>query len=171
MRAAAFLLAVPAILTSSFALAATIDTYRVPAGAPGSDRFRVMVEGKVSGVFASPQGLAFTIFKVIWYGPGRHDLKNKSLTLSSGQTLYVSGGAYLANVRSLLIKNAQEVRVRGRGVLAGPTRLVVSRHVDIEGIIINPSRRTWMNKIDASQDVPLGLARRQERAGRARRHG
>lgn len=90
---------------------------------------------------------------VVWFGPGFHDLKKQNITLKSGQTLYLSGGAYLANGRSLIIRDAENVKVRGRGVFVGNTRVYASRHVDIEGIVINPGLRSWMNKIDASQHV------------------
>lgn len=90
---------------------------------------------------------------VVFYGPGYWDLKGETLSLRSGQTLYLAGGAYLDNGRALLIDQAENVTVRGRGILVAPTRVYRSRRVVFEGITIAPNYRTWMNKIDLSQHV------------------
>lgn len=90
---------------------------------------------------------------VIYYEPGFHDLQRQDIVLHSGQTLYLAGGAYLANGRALVIQDAEDVTVRGRGVLVAHTRVMGARRVRVEGIVINPNIRAWMNKIDVSQDV------------------
>lgn len=228
IAAKTLILSIWVLTMSSSAAATTVETYDVPQGAPTAKTFRVEVNGTTSGVFTSPQGLAFTVFSfgqgtvdvkvkcsvavkdvvvrplsarvkpevngnvisfelakprklsvevngkhflfmfadpletkrpkregknVLWYGPGLHDLGGKALRVKSGQTLYLSGGAYLTNSPSLVIQNAGNVRVCGRGVFAGNTRIANSRHVEIEGITINPAKRSWMNKIDCSQYV------------------
>jgi|GEM_PF-539053 len=91
--------------------------------------------------------------RVIRYDPGLHDLHGEDLVLRSGDTLHLSGGAYLANGRSLIVQDAENVLVCGRGVLQANTRVVNSRHVRLEGIVINPTHRAWMNKVEASQYV------------------
>ena len=90
---------------------------------------------------------------VIYYEPGFHDLQRQDIVLRSGQTLYLAGGAYLANGRALVIQDAEDVTVRGRGVLVAHTRVLGACRVRVEGIVINPNIRSWMNKIDVSQDV------------------
>ena len=52
---------------------------------------------------------------VVYFGPGVHILKG-SLKLKDNQTLYLAGGAVLKS--SVVIKNAKNVTIRGRGVIS-----------------------------------------------------
>ncbi len=55
---------------------------------------------------------------VVYFGPGVHDL-NKPLRITSGQTVYLAGGAY---VRGRIVgSNAANARIMGRGILSGET--------------------------------------------------
>ncbi|MFC2087449.1 hypothetical protein ACFLSA_04745 [Bacteroidota bacterium] len=90
---------------------------------------------------------------ILYYPQGYYDLGGKSISLRSGQTLYIAGGAYLTNVEKLLIQDAENVTVCGRGVIRAPVRILNSHDVFIEGIIIAPIKREWMNKIEVSQFI------------------
>lgn len=53
---------------------------------------------------------------VIYFGPGVHKIGN-TLTIASGKTIYLAGGAYVRG--RLRTTNVQNVTIRGRGVLSG----------------------------------------------------
>ncbi len=90
---------------------------------------------------------------VIHFEPGLHNLKGKDLRLASGQTLYLAPGAVLMNAGTLWIEDAEDVTIRGRGVWMGNTRMCNARRVMIEGIVIHPQRRAWVNRLDACEHV------------------
>ncbi len=96
---------------------------------------------------------------VVWFGPGVHDAGEIELT--TGQTLYLAGGAIVRG--SIHAVDAERVSVRGRGVLdgshfpKGDRQLVVFEHcrdVLVEGIatIGTPS---WNLVIGACQRVHI----------------
>ena len=90
---------------------------------------------------------------VIHFEPGLHDLEGRDLRLASGQTLYLAPGAVLMNAGTLWIEDAEDVTIRGRGVWMGNTRMSNARRVTVEGIVIHPQRRTWVNRLDACEHV------------------
>ena len=52
---------------------------------------------------------------VVYFGPGLHEIGDK--VIESGQTVYLSGGAYVKG--RFRANNVQDVKIRGRGVLSG----------------------------------------------------
>lgn len=73
----------------------------------------------------------------IYFGPGIHPIENGELIVSSGKTVYLSGGAILMG--RIHVKDAQNVKVLGRGMVdhtvKGGIRISNSQHVLVEGII------------------------------------
>lgn len=92
---------------------------------------------------------------VIYVGPGLWNIDN--VTLESGQTLYISGGAVVyGTIRG---NNVQNVSVRGRGIIDGslwsswtskgqiakvPIDFIHSKNINVDGIIfMNPNAWTF----------------------------
>ncbi|MFD0692668.1 discoidin domain-containing protein [Paenibacillus sp. GCM10027628] len=73
---------------------------------------------------------------VIYLGPGVY---NQSYTLSSGQTLYIAGGAVVKG--GVILNNSTNAKVIGRGVLdhspAAAVDLSFANNVTVDGIILN----------------------------------
>ncbi|MGR6974515.1 glycosyl hydrolase family 28 protein [Streptomyces cynarae] len=78
---------------------------------------------------------------VIYFGPGLHKTTNNVLTVPSGKTVYLAGGAVLTS--QVAFQNVQNARLRGRGVLYNsPSGVLVeySENIEIDGVmILNPS--------------------------------
>lgn len=74
--------------------------------------------------------------QVIFFGPGIHDVPGGVLSVPSGKTLYLAGGAILKG--QILISNADNVRVLGRGMVDQSVKLGVriahSKNIEINGI-------------------------------------
>lgn len=84
---------------------------------------------------------------VIYFGPGIHkpdDLPNNQIRIKSNTTLYLAPGAVVK--AKLLIDNAENVKILGRGILDHPIRgieITDSKNVEIDGVtIINPDHYT-----------------------------
>lgn len=84
---------------------------------------------------------------VIYFGPGvhqPHDQPGDVYHISSGKTVYIDGGAIVK--AKFLIQDANNVSIRGRGIIMQPERGVEirnSKNVTIEGLtFINPSHYT-----------------------------
>lgn len=73
---------------------------------------------------------------LLYYGPGVHEVKGQVLKVPSGKTVYLAGGAILN--AQILIKNAKNVKVLGRGMVDQSVKLGVkidnSTKVQVEGI-------------------------------------
>jgi hypothetical protein len=73
---------------------------------------------------------------LIYYGPGIHEIPGGKLNVRSGKTVYLAGGAILK--AQILIQNAENVRVLGRGMVDQSIKLGVrianSKKVEINGI-------------------------------------
>jgi len=73
---------------------------------------------------------------VLYFGPGIHDIPGNVLKVESGKTVYLAGGAILRG--QILIKNVENVRVAGRGMVDQEVkqgiRIANSRNVSIEGV-------------------------------------
>lgn len=74
---------------------------------------------------------------VLYYGPGFHEAGEIHLT--SGQTLYLAGGAVVRG--GIFANDVSNVSIRGRGILFQPPTIGVQVHrsnnVTIDGIIVN----------------------------------
>lgn len=74
---------------------------------------------------------------VIYLGPGIHRPEGEALSVPSGKTLYLAGGAVL--VARVLVEEAHDVRILGRGkidyVSHGGIRISNSKNVEVEGVI------------------------------------
>lgn len=85
---------------------------------------------------------------VIYFGPGLHSATNGVQNVTSGQTLYLAGGAVLTS--SIAVWEASNVTIRGRGVLykPGPAPAVdveYSNDVTIDGLIsLNPKYGSYL---------------------------
>ncbi|MFA9193358.1 glycosyl hydrolase family 28 protein [Flavobacterium sp. FBOR7N2.3] len=84
---------------------------------------------------------------VIYFGPGIHqpnDQPGDVYHIPSGKTVYIDGGAIVK--AKFLVNNANDVTIRGRGIVMQPERGVEIRHsknVTVDGVIfINPSHYT-----------------------------
>lgn len=84
---------------------------------------------------------------VMYFGPGIHtpkDLPNNLIRIPSNTTVYLAPGAVLR--AKLLVDNAENVRIIGRGILDHPQRgveVTYSKNVLIDGItVINPDHYT-----------------------------
>lgn len=70
---------------------------------------------------------------VIYFGPGVHELRKHQLHVSSGQTVYLAGGAVLRG--AILIDKAHNVRVLGRGMTdQRAVRITNSKDVKVSGV-------------------------------------
>lgn len=75
---------------------------------------------------------------LIYFGPGVHRLPNDSLSVSSGKTVYVAGGARVFG--TLYVNDARDVKIFGRGIIHPEGRgagvvITRSKNVEVEGII------------------------------------
>lgn len=84
---------------------------------------------------------------VMYFAPGMHrpqDLPNNQIRIPSNTTVYLAPGAVLK--AKLLVDNAENVRIIGRGILAHPIRgieITDSKNVLIDGItVVNPEHYT-----------------------------
>lgn len=73
---------------------------------------------------------------LIYFGPGVHKIKGDILRVPSGKTVYLAGGAIVQG--QILISNANNVRVLGRGMVDQSVKLGVrienSKNVEVSGI-------------------------------------
>lgn len=74
---------------------------------------------------------------LIYLGPGIHRPDSSRLRVTSGQTVYLSGGAILMG--RILVENAENVKVLGRGMvdhtIKGGIHIANSKNVLVEGVI------------------------------------
>ena len=84
---------------------------------------------------------------VMFFGPGVHrpkDLPNNQIRVPSNTTVYLAPGAVLK--AKLLVDNAENVRIIGRGILDHPVRgieITDSENVLVDGItVVNPEHYT-----------------------------
>lgn len=84
---------------------------------------------------------------VMFFGPGIHrpkDLPNNQIRILSNTTVYLAPGAVLK--AKLLVDNAENVRIIGRGILDHPVRgieITDAKNVLIDGItVVNPEHYT-----------------------------
>ena len=74
---------------------------------------------------------------LIYFGPGLHKPEGGRVRVSSGKTLYLSGGAVLMG--QILIDNARDVKILGRGMVDRSVkegiRIANSKNVYVEGLI------------------------------------
>ncbi|KAL1858795.1 hypothetical protein VTK73DRAFT_7800 [Phialemonium thermophilum] len=79
---------------------------------------------------------------VVYFGPGLHTLPSGVLNATSGQTIYIAGGAVLTS--SISVWNASNVTVRGHGVLyntaAAAVDIEYSSGVTVDGVVSLNSR-------------------------------
>jgi hypothetical protein len=106
---------------------------------------------------------------VIYFGPGYHEIgesANQTIELSSNQTLYLAGGAFVTGFISAA--NANNVRICGRGVLSQPAQIrgekpnhkhsVLMKDcqgIEISGIIINRNRAGWSGLLWRCRDIRI----------------
>ena len=84
---------------------------------------------------------------VMFFGPGIHrpkDLPNNQIRIPSNTTVYLAPGAVLK--AKLLVDNAENVRIIGRGILDHPVRgieITDAKNILIDGItVVNPEHYT-----------------------------
>ncbi|KPI08189.1 glycoside hydrolase family 28 [Actinobacteria bacterium OK074] len=65
---------------------------------------------------------------VLYYGPGLHTVPGNVLTVTSGQTVYLAGGAVLK--AEIDVKGVENATVTGHGVLLAPTSTVGGVHIE-----------------------------------------
>lgn len=73
---------------------------------------------------------------LIYFEPGIHQLANGKMSVPSGKTVYLAGGAVLTG--QLLVDHVQDVKIVGRGIIAPSVKMGVfitnSKNVTVEGI-------------------------------------
>jgi len=101
---------------------------------------------------------------VIFFGPGIYHPAGGVIRLKSNQTLYIAGGAVVH--AAVFIENAENVDIRGRGILdgsewpheKGPKEQLLeinsSRHVRVEGIVLRGSYGWTLVPVN-SEDVTI----------------
>ncbi|NUQ99092.1 MAG: endo-polygalacturonase [Streptomyces sp.] len=96
---------------------------------------------------------------VIHFGPGVHTVTGNVLTVPSGKTVYLAGGAVLQ--AQVFFKNVEKAALTGRGMLnAGPGGILCegSRNIRIEDVIImNPNG--YAGTFGMSENVHVKKAR------------
>jgi hypothetical protein len=74
---------------------------------------------------------------VIYFGPGLHEVPRSRLSVPSGKTVYIAGGAVVRG--QILISGVENVRVMGRGIvdqsIRNGLRIANSKNVHVEGVI------------------------------------
>lgn len=74
--------------------------------------------------------------KLIYFGPGIHNIPDGKLLVPSGSTVYVDGGAIIMG--KIRIENAQNVKVLGSGMvdqsIKGGISIANSKNVEVEGL-------------------------------------
>lgn len=105
----------------------------------------------------------------IYYGPGKHLLTN-SISIESGETLYIAGGAYLKFAETvgsprIHMSDATNVTIRGRGIIYMPGtpfgadpawKAIVSENctnVNVSGIILIKRNDGFCNEAYNCDDV------------------
>ena len=151
----------------------------VPSVEDGAVRFAVSQPGQYTVVFNGSVNQALHLFvnppetdvpdpddpNVFAIGPGEWTID--AISLTDGQTLYLSGGAVLHSIVS--VANAKNVRICGRGIIDGsdypawnqpgsyarvPIDLNHSRDVTVEGIIVANSN-CWNVNSYSSRNVTI----------------
>ncbi|MEX0887680.1 MAG: glycosyl hydrolase family 28 protein [Phycisphaeraceae bacterium] len=97
---------------------------------------------------------------VRWFGAGVHDVG--PMTLTSGQTIYLAGGAVVYG--SVQAQDAANLRILGRGILdssklprgrgGGSIRLTDCRDIEIDGVILRDPA-VWCLSTFGCQDVRI----------------
>lgn len=124
-----------------------LDGETLVVSLPGPRKISVEPDGKKGPLLLFANPLETNVPKpdapgVIYYGPGVH--KSDRITVSSGQTLYLAGGAV---VKAGIIAAGENIKICGRGILdgsdwewrKGPTPHVISirgTNVEVSGITI-----------------------------------
>lgn len=80
---------------------------------------------------------------VIYFGPGVHKLPEgkEMFQIPSGKTVYIAGGALVQG--GLEVRDAENVRIIGRGIVDRPVRGVLaamSKNVEVDGVIFRNPR-------------------------------
>ncbi|MEV5608562.1 glycosyl hydrolase family 28 protein [Streptomyces sp. NPDC052225] len=96
---------------------------------------------------------------VLYFGPGVHTVTNNVLTVPSGKTVYLAGGAVLK--AQVFFKDVEKAALRGHGMLhAGPGGILCegSRNIRVEDVIImNPNG--YAGTFGESHNVHVSKAR------------
>jgi hypothetical protein len=73
---------------------------------------------------------------LIYFGPGMHEIPGQVLSIPSGKTVFVAGGAVLKG--QLLVQNASHVRILGSGMVDQSIKMGIrianSKNVQVEGL-------------------------------------
>ncbi|MEO3752416.1 glycosyl hydrolase family 28 protein [Streptomyces sp. B6B3] len=97
---------------------------------------------------------------VIYFGPGVHTHPDRTLTVPSGKTVYLAGGAVLTS--NVIFEGVENARLVGRGVIHGATGGAILVHdcenVQVDGItVVNPRYNTIT--VAESQNVTISNLR------------
>ncbi len=125
----------------SYGITPEVNKRTITFALPQPRNLSIEVNGDIFGnlqLFANPIETARPApgADVIYYGPGIHEVPGGKLKLSSGQTLYLAGGAILR--AEVVCENVENVRVMGRGMIdqenRGGVQLVHAKNVEVDGI-------------------------------------
>ncbi|MDI4649991.1 glycosyl hydrolase family 28 protein [Cohnella hashimotonis] len=102
---------------------------------------------------------------VIYIGPGYYDYSSTpttTITVGSGKTLYIAGGAFLNG--HIEVRGASNVAIRGRGIVSmnytstylnQPISILSSTNVQMSGIIVDRRVGAWSSLMDNSSQVSV----------------
>ncbi|THF76737.1 glycosyl hydrolase family 28 protein [Cohnella fermenti] len=125
-------------------------------------------QGRTLHLFASapdPSVPSPTDPNVIYIGPGYYDYSSTpttTITVGSGKTLYIAGGAFLNG--HIEVRGASNVAIRGRGIVSmaytstylnQPISVLSSTNVQMSGIIVDRRIGSWSSLIDNSSQVSV----------------
>lgn len=104
-------------------------------------KYKIQKNGNLTCRTPSPRQVAKALKShenLIYFAPGEHQLPGDTLDVKSGETVYIAGGARVYG--TLRVKNAENVRIMGRGIVHPKGRgegvyIMNSSRVKVEGII------------------------------------
>ena len=153
-----------------------LEGYRNPLFLFARSPERNLPDKNAPGTLVVRPGRAFTPAelaqaKALWFEPGVHDYSrfagdaNHYIVLRSGQSVYVTGGAYVyGNFRSAVVNPIRDMpTLRGRGTLSGarqrwsdePYKTTVVAHVQLDGVQITDTHNHLHHSTAPMRDIAV----------------
>ncbi|GGT23140.1 glycosyl hydrolase family 28 protein [Streptomyces griseoviridis] len=98
---------------------------------------------------------------ILYYGPGIHTVTGGTLTVPSGKTVYLAGGAVL--VGQVHFKDVENAALTGRGVLyASPVNAILcegSKNIEVNDVIVLNPKGGYVAMLGESENVTISKLR------------